>query len=244
MTQRSPRCGSCHSLPEAVGGDRGPVRPPEERVQLDMRQLEASCQLPSQPRLAGAARAHHVDPLHRAQSVANRGRVQARAGAGTMPQIWRPQSRARSDARPATDRPRRPPSARSADRRFRRTPASGRAAWTATSSRIGSASGAPAGIRIGVAAWPTKGPRATSGSSLNPGTRRHADRSVRANSGRMRSTTRARAAAGAAAAAAAVSASTEPPDITREADDWTERPSLVPPLPPSEPVEPPPPAVP
>ena len=49
------------------------------------------------------------------------------------------------------------------------------------------------------------------------------------------------AAAGAVVGAAAVSSSSEPPDITREADDWTERPSLVPPLPPSEPVEPPPP---
>ena len=47
------------------------------------------------------------------------------------------------------------------------------------------------------------------------------------------------AAAGAAAAAAAASSSPfEPPDITRETDDWTERESLVPPLPPSEPVVP------
>jgi hypothetical protein len=46
------------------------------------------------------------------------------------------------------------------------------------------------------------------------------------------------AAATGATAAAAAAASPEPPEITREADDWTERPSLVPPLPPSEPVEP------
>jgi hypothetical protein len=46
---------------------------------------------------------------------------------------------------------------------------------------------------------------------------------------------------GAAAGAAAVASSPEAPEITREADDWAERPSLVPPLPPSEPVEPAPP---
>jgi hypothetical protein len=51
----------------------------------------------------------------------------------------------------------------------------------------------------------------------------------------------AAAAAAAAAGAAPVEPSYEPPDITREADDWTERPSLVPPLPPSEPIEPAPP---
>jgi hypothetical protein len=45
----------------------------------------------------------------------------------------------------------------------------------------------------------------------------------------------------AAAGAAAAASSARPPEITREADDWTERPSLVPPLPPSEPVEPAPP---
>ena len=53
---------------------------------------------------------------------------------------------------------------------------------------------------------------------------------------------------GAAAAAAAAAAATpvERPDITRESDDWTERPSLVPPLPPPTPVEaapPPPPPI-
>ena len=42
----------------------------------------------------------------------------------------------------------------------------------------------------------------------------------------------------AAAAAASAAPSFERPDITREAEDWTERPSLVPPLPPSEPLEP------
>ena len=54
----------------------------------------------------------------------------------------------------------------------------------------------------------------------------------------------AAAGAAAAAAAAAVPSPPEPPDITREADDWTERPSLVPPLPPSELVEPAPPPFP
>ena len=45
----------------------------------------------------------------------------------------------------------------------------------------------------------------------------------------------------AAAGAAAMAPSPEPPEITREAEDWAERPSLVPPLPPSEPFEPAPP---
>jgi hypothetical protein len=52
---------------------------------------------------------------------------------------------------------------------------------------------------------------------------------------------RAAAARGAAGGGAAASWPPESPDITRDADDWTERPSLVPPLPPSEAVEPAPP---
>ena len=72
-----------------------------------------------------------------------------------------------------------------------------------------------------------------------------ARRSVRPGEQRQDAFDEGGAAAGAAAAAAAAAASSaEPPDITREADDWTERPSLVPPLPPFEQVEPPPPPFP
>ena len=49
--------------------------------------------------------------------------------------------------------------------------------------------------------------------------------------------TAAAAAAAAAAAPAAAAPPSERPDITRESEDWSERPSLVPPLPPSDPFE-------
>ena len=76
-------------------------------------------------------------------------------GPSQCAQLWRPPSRARFAARPVTDRRRRPHSAPSAARRSLRMPGSGRAAWTATSSRIASARAAPGAIRTGAAAWRT-----------------------------------------------------------------------------------------
>lgn len=123
----------------------------------------------------------------RAVSCADACGVQSTSGAGTMPQTWRPQSRARSDARPATDPLRRPPSARSADRRFLRTLAYGRAVWTATSSRTVFGRGAPGRTRIVVVARLTQERGLTSATSPSLTMRVPVGRAARTDLDEMRS---------------------------------------------------------
>ena len=167
---------------------RRPARPPEERVELDVGQVEPSGDGPRQRRLAGAARSDHVDPVHGAAEGTN-GAVRASESPrqAQCARIWRPPSRARSAARPATDRRRQPPSAPSAARRSLRMPASGRAAWIATSSRTASAHAAPGGdpYRRGGTADDGR-PAATSASSRSRRTRRRAGRCGRGEQRRDR----------------------------------------------------------
>ena len=143
-------------------GDQAAAADLEARALRRRQRVEAARRLEGEPALR----------LGRVLPTLMRARHRADGAAARCAGTWRPPSRARSAARPATARRRRPASAPNAARRSRPMPASARVGWTATSSRTASGRDGREATRIDGAGRSTTRPAGTSATSRTRSTPR------------------------------------------------------------------------